>query len=108
MHAISRPVSIRRFVVRPTPGRQFIGTRAVRSIDGVDRIHEPRTSRPFVATAISARNIVVGAAAWAPKAITAMAHRLARLVHRRLLWGHEYVDKGPTTRGCRAQPAMTV
>ena len=27
--------------------------------------------------------------AWAPKAITAMAHRLARLVHRLLLWGHE-------------------
>ena len=30
----------------------------------------------------------------APKAITAMAHRLARLVYRLLLWGHEYVDKG--------------
>ena len=30
----------------------------------------------------------------APKAITAMAHQLARLVYRMLTWGHEYVDKG--------------
>jgi transposase len=30
----------------------------------------------------------------APKAITAMAHRLARLVYRLLRYGHEYVDKG--------------
>jgi transposase len=30
----------------------------------------------------------------APKAITAMAHRLARLVYRMLMWGHDYVDKG--------------
>jgi transposase len=30
----------------------------------------------------------------APKAITAMAHKLARLVYRLLTWGHEYVDKG--------------
>jgi transposase len=30
----------------------------------------------------------------APKAITAMAHKLARLVYRMLTWGHEYVDKG--------------
>jgi transposase len=30
----------------------------------------------------------------APKAITAMAHKLARLVYRMLQWGHEYVDKG--------------
>jgi transposase len=30
----------------------------------------------------------------APKAITAMAHKLARLVYRMLKWGHEYVDKG--------------
>jgi len=30
----------------------------------------------------------------APKAITAMAHKLARLVYRLLKWGHEYVDKG--------------
>ena len=30
----------------------------------------------------------------APKAITAMAHRLARLVYRMLKWGHDYVDKG--------------
>ena len=30
----------------------------------------------------------------APKAITAMAHNLARLVYRMLKWGHEYVDKG--------------
>jgi transposase len=30
----------------------------------------------------------------APKAITAMAHQLARLVYRMLKWGHEYVDKG--------------
>jgi hypothetical protein len=29
-----------------------------------------------------------------PKAITAMAHKLARLVYRMLKWGHEYVDKG--------------
>ena len=29
-----------------------------------------------------------------PKAITAMAHKLARLVYRMLTWGHEYVDKG--------------
>ena len=30
----------------------------------------------------------------APKAITAMAHKLARLVYRMLRWGHEYIDKG--------------
>src|SRR5687767_8370645 len=30
----------------------------------------------------------------APKAITAMAHKLARVVYRMLKWGHEYVDKG--------------
>ena len=30
----------------------------------------------------------------APNAITAMAHKLARLVYRMLTWGHEYVDKG--------------
>jgi len=30
----------------------------------------------------------------APKAITAMAHKLARLVYRLLKWGHEYVDQG--------------
>jgi hypothetical protein len=30
----------------------------------------------------------------APKAITAMAHKLARLVYRMLKWGHEYVDRG--------------
>src|SRR5437899_1781847 len=30
----------------------------------------------------------------APEAITAMAHKLARLVYRMLKWGHEYVDKG--------------
>jgi hypothetical protein len=29
-----------------------------------------------------------------PKAITAMAHKLARLVYRMLTWGHGYVDKG--------------
>lgn len=30
----------------------------------------------------------------APKAVTAMAHKLARLVYRLLKFGHEYVDKG--------------
>jgi transposase len=30
----------------------------------------------------------------APKAVTAMAHKLARLVYRMLKWGHEYADKG--------------
>ena len=30
----------------------------------------------------------------APNAITAMAHKLARLVYRLLKWGHAYVDKG--------------
>ena len=30
----------------------------------------------------------------APKAITAMAHRLARLVYRMLKYGQDYVDKG--------------
>jgi hypothetical protein len=30
----------------------------------------------------------------APKAVTAMAHKLARLVYRMLRWGQEYVDKG--------------
>src|SRR2546421_7908936 len=30
----------------------------------------------------------------APKAITAMAHKLARFVYRLLKWGHEYVDQG--------------
>ena len=29
-----------------------------------------------------------------PKAITAMAHRLARLVYRMLKYGQEYVDRG--------------
>ena len=31
-----------------------------------------------------------------PKAITAMAHRLARLVYRLLRYGHAYVDQGST------------
>ena len=30
----------------------------------------------------------------APKAITAIAHRLARLVYRMLKYGQRYVDKG--------------
>ena len=30
----------------------------------------------------------------APKAVTAMVHKLARLVYRMLKWGHAYVDKG--------------
>lgn len=30
----------------------------------------------------------------APKAITAMAHKLARLVYRMIKYGHQYVDKG--------------
>jgi len=30
----------------------------------------------------------------APKAITAMAHRLARLVYRMLKYGQSYLDKG--------------
>jgi hypothetical protein len=30
----------------------------------------------------------------APKAITAMVHRLARLVYRMLKYGQQYVDKG--------------
>src|SRR5215472_15677234 len=30
----------------------------------------------------------------APKAITAMAHRLARLVYRMLKYGQDYIDKG--------------
>jgi hypothetical protein len=30
----------------------------------------------------------------APKAITAMAHKLARLVYRLLRFGHEYIDRG--------------
>ena len=30
----------------------------------------------------------------APKAITAMAHKLAVLVYRMLKWGHEYMDRG--------------
>lgn len=30
----------------------------------------------------------------APKAITAMAHKLARLMYRMLRYGHEYIDKG--------------
>ena len=30
----------------------------------------------------------------APKAITAMGHRLARLVYRMLKYGQQYVDKG--------------
>ncbi|PYU64597.1 MAG: hypothetical protein DMG49_26215 [Acidobacteria bacterium] len=29
-----------------------------------------------------------------PKAITAMAHRLARLVYRMLKYGQQYIDKG--------------
>ena len=33
----------------------------------------------------------------APKAITAMAHRLARLVYRMLKYGQQYVDKGGST-----------
>ena len=30
----------------------------------------------------------------APKAITAMAHMLARLVYRMLKFGHDYLDRG--------------
>ena len=41
----------------------------------------------------------------APKAITAMAHKLARLVYRMLKWGHEYVDRAAGRRG--ASPRTT-
>ena len=32
----------------------------------------------------------------APKAITAMAHKLARLIYRMMRFGSEYIDKGMT------------
>jgi transposase len=37
----------------------------------------------------------------APRAITAMAHRLARLVYRMLKYGQQYVDKGMEFRDQR-------
>ena len=40
-----------------------------------------------------------GADSGTPKAITAMAHKLARLIYRLLKWGHAYVDKGLHIRG---------
>jgi hypothetical protein len=40
------------------------------------------------------RGNLAEAALGAPKAITAMAHRLARLVYRTLKYGQQYVDKG--------------
>ena len=33
----------------------------------------------------------------APKAITATAHKLARIIYSMLKYGQEYVDKGPLT-----------
>ena len=42
----------------------------------------------------------------APKAITAMAHKLARLVYRMLKWGHEYTRQRPPVLP-RAPPRTT-
>ena len=58
-----------------------------------------RTSRPNLAVDVVAECAdAFRSSYWtirgAPKAITAMAHKLARLVYRMLKWGHEYVDKG--------------
>jgi len=41
----------------------------------------------------------------APKAITAMAHRLARLVYRSLKYGQHYIDKGAEYYERRNPPA---
>jgi hypothetical protein len=50
------------------------------------------------ARATWARNTAASAAKLgAPKAITAMAHELARLVYRLLKWGHAYVDNVSST-----------
>lgn len=43
----------------------------------------------------------------APKAITAMAHRLARLVYRMLKYGQRYVDKGAEYYEQRTAPVLT-
>jgi len=40
----------------------------------------------------------------APKAITAMAHKLARLVYRMLKFGQQYVDKGMEQYEARVRP----
>lgn len=48
----------------------------------------------------------------APKAITATAHKLARIIHRLLKYGSEYVDKGRSisnwhTRIAQRIPVLT-
>jgi hypothetical protein len=43
----------------------------------------------------------------APKAITAMAHRIARLVYRMLKYGQRYVDKGAEYYEQRTAPVLT-
>jgi transposase len=45
-------------------------------------------------TYLGAQNRRLRSKLGAPKAITAMAHRLARLVYRMLKYGQQYVDKG--------------
>jgi len=40
------------------------------------------------------RRSTIAPSSASPKAITAMAHCLARLVYRMLKYGHQYVDKG--------------
>jgi transposase len=54
-----------------------------------------RGTRPVINRAATALRIgTTRSKLGAPKAITAMAHKLAVLVYRMLRWGHEYVDKG--------------
>ena len=43
----------------------------------------------------------------APKAITAMAHRLARLVYRMLKYGQQYVDKGAEYYRAKESPTTS-
>jgi transposase len=53
-------------------------------------VNRAATSLRIAATTLLRSQTYLGA----PKAITAMAHRLARLVYRMLKYGQEYVDKG--------------
>jgi transposase len=75
----------------------------IAGVDGLQRhvVNRAATSLRIAATTLLRSQTYLGAQyrrlrskLGAPKAITAMAHRLARLVYRMLKYGQEYVDKG--------------
>ena len=66
----------------------------------------PRTLQPFQTQALRASQSAPGASSRRlcarmdkPKAVTAAAHKLARLIHSMLTKGEEYTDQGQASRG---------